>query len=96
MTEFGRSAAWNGSQGTDHGTASVAFVAGGQIAGGQVFTDWPGLGRHQLQGGRDLRPTRDLRSIIMPIVQRQFQLGTGAMNAVLPGATSPMDHLWRV
>jgi len=96
MTEFGRSAALNGSQGTDHGTASAAFVAGGQVAGGQVLTDWPGLGRHQLQDGRDLRPTRDMRSLIMPIVQRQFQLGTGAMNAVLPGATSPMDHLWRV
>jgi uncharacterized protein (DUF1501 family) len=96
MTEFGRSAAMNGSQGTDHGTAGVAFVAGGQVAGGQVLTDWPGLGRAQLLDGRDLRPTRDIRSIIMPIVQRQFQLDTGAMNAVLPGATQPLDHLWRV
>jgi uncharacterized protein (DUF1501 family) len=96
MTEFGRSAAMNGSQGTDHGTAGVAFVAGGQIAGGQVLTDWPGLGRSQLLDGRDLRPTRDIRSIIMPIVQRQFQLGAGAMNTVLPGSTQPFDNLWRV
>jgi len=95
MTEFGRSAAWNGTQGTDHGTAGVAFVAGGQVAGGQVFTDWPGLGRPQLRDGRDLRPTQDLRAVIMPIVQRQFQLSTGAMNAVLPGATQPLDALWR-
>lgn len=96
MTEFGRSASMNGSQGTDHGTAGVAFVAGGEIAGGQVLTDWPGLGHHQLLGGRDLRPTRDIRSIIMPLVQRQFQLGKGAMNTVLPGATQPLDNLWRV
>jgi uncharacterized protein (DUF1501 family) len=96
MTEFGRSAAMNGSQGTDHGTAGVAFVAGGQVAGGQVITDWPGLGRNQLMDGRDLRPTRDIRSLIMPLVQRQFQLGTGAMNAVLPGATQPLDNVWRV
>jgi uncharacterized protein (DUF1501 family) len=96
MTEFGRSAAMNGSQGTDHGTAGVAFVAGGQVAGGQVFTDWPGLGRHQLLDGRDLRPTLDIRSLIMPIVQRQFQLSTGAMNTVLPSATQPLDNLWRV
>jgi uncharacterized protein (DUF1501 family) len=96
MTEFGRSATWNGSQGTDHGTAGVAFVAGGQVAGGQVLTDWPGLGRPQLLEGRDLRPTRDIRSLIMPIVQRQFQLGTGAMNTVLPGATQSFDNLWRV
>ena len=96
MTEFGRSAAMNGSQGTDHGTAGVAFVAGGQVAGGQVLTDWPGLGRPQLLEGRDLRPTRDIRSLIMPLVQRQFQLGTAAMNTVLPGATQPFDNLWRV
>jgi uncharacterized protein (DUF1501 family) len=74
----------------------VAFVAGGQVAGGQVLTDWPGLGRNQLMDGRDLRPTRDIRSLIMPLVQRQFQLGTGAMNTVLPGVTQPLDHLWRV
>jgi len=96
MTEFGRSASMNGSQGTDHGTAGVAFVAGGQVAGGQVLTDWPGLGRNQLLEGRDLRPTCDIRSLIMPIAQRQFQLSQGAMNAVLPGATPPFVDLWRV
>ncbi len=96
MTEFGRSASMNGSQGTDHGTAGVAFVAGEQVAGGQVLTDWPGLGPHQLLEGRDLRPTRDIRSVIMPIVQRQFQLSTVAMNTVLPGATQSLDNLWRV
>lgn len=96
MTEFGRSASMNGSQGTDHGTGGVAFVAGGQVAGGQVLTDWPGLGRHQLLDGRDLRPTQDIRSLIMPIVQRQFQLSAGAMNTVLPGAAQPLDNLWRV
>jgi uncharacterized protein (DUF1501 family) len=96
MTEFGRSASMNGSQGTDHGTAGAAFVAGGQVAGGQVLTDWPGLGRHQLLDGRDLRPTRDIRALIMPIVQRQFQLSTGVMSAVLPGASQPLGNLWRV
>ena len=85
----------NGSQGTDHGTAGVAFVAGGQVAGGQVLTDWPGLGRSQLLDGRDLRPTRDMRALIMPIVQRQFQLSTGAMSDVLPGASQPLGNLWR-
>ncbi|MGO9006309.1 MAG: DUF1501 domain-containing protein [Beijerinckiaceae bacterium] len=36
ITEFDRTARINGTTGTDHGTASVAFPAGGTIAGGRV------------------------------------------------------------
>ena len=43
ITEFGRTAHINGTVGTDHGTATVAFVAGGALAGGRVVADWPGL-----------------------------------------------------
>ena len=45
MTEFGRTARMNGTRGTDHGTATVAFVAGGAVAGGRVVANWPGLPR---------------------------------------------------
>jgi len=64
ITEFGRTVAMNGSQGTDHGTASVAILAGGAVQGGRVVADWPGLLARELLDGRDLRPTLDLRSII--------------------------------
>ena len=47
MTEFGRTVRVNGTKGTDHGTATVAFVLGGAVAGGRVAADWPGLGRRQ-------------------------------------------------
>ena len=43
ITEFGRTARINGTVGTDHGTATVAFLAGGALAGGRVVADWPGL-----------------------------------------------------
>ena len=43
VTEFGRTAHINGTVGTDHGTATVAFLAGGAVAGGRVVADWPGL-----------------------------------------------------
>src|SRR5207253_2583600 len=50
ITEFGRTARINGTEGTDHGTATVAFLAGGALKGGRVVADWPGLkaalGRH--------------------------------------------------
>jgi uncharacterized protein (DUF1501 family) len=63
VTEFGRTVAVNGTRGTDHGTATSAFLVGGAIAGGRVIADWPGLATSALHEGRDLRPTLDLRSV---------------------------------
>lgn len=62
-TEFGRTVAPNGANGTDHGTGMAAFLAGGAVRGGRVLADWPGLGHEALYEGRDLRPTTDLRSV---------------------------------
>ena len=96
MTEFGRSAAFNGSGGTDHGTGGVAFLAGGQVDGGRVLADWPGLASGQLLDGRDLRPTMDLRSVLASLVQRQFGLGQAVLSGtVLPGAVPLRQALWR-
>src|SRR5262249_54455461 len=43
VTEFGRTARINGTDGTDHGTGTVAMLVGGALAGGRVIADWPGL-----------------------------------------------------
>ena len=96
MTEFGRLATYNGTAGTDHGTGGVAFLAGGNVAGGKVLTDWPGLAKGQLLEGRDLKPTIDLRSVIAPVVQRQFALSTAQLQSVvLPGVAKPTSNFWR-
>lgn len=96
LTEFGRSAAMNGSAGTDHGTASVALLAGGGVAGGRVLADWPGLAPGQLHERRDLRPTLDLRALVKPVLQRQLGVATAALDrSVLPGAPAAVDGLWR-
>jgi uncharacterized protein (DUF1501 family) len=63
-TEFGRTAAVNGSGGTDHGTASAAMVLGGSVSGGRVVADWPSLKPAALYEGRDLAPTLDLNVLI--------------------------------
>src|SRR6185436_16970322 len=54
-TEFGRTAAANGTNGTDHGTASAAMLLGGAVQGGRVLGDWPGLAPSALYEGRDLQ-----------------------------------------
>src|SRR5439155_11465831 len=48
VTEFGRTAAINGTRGTDHGTATAALLVGGAVAGGRVIADWPGLSARAL------------------------------------------------
>jgi uncharacterized protein (DUF1501 family) len=86
LTEFGRSATLNGSGGTDHGTGTVAFIAGGRVAGGRMLTDWPGLAARDLLDGRDLRPTTDLRAILAPVLQHQFGFSDAELDRdVLPG-----------
>src|SRR5205823_541551 len=55
LTEFGRTARINGTDGTDHGTATIAILAGGALKGGRVVADWPGLKEPNLHEKRDLK-----------------------------------------
>jgi uncharacterized protein (DUF1501 family) len=73
-TEFGRTAAANGTGGTDHGTASAAMLLGGAVSGGRVLADWPGLLSHQLHEGRDLKPTLDLDALIATAAAESLHL----------------------
>ncbi|MBR0666630.1 DUF1501 domain-containing protein [Roseomonas hellenica] len=86
MTEFGRTAAMNGSGGTDHGTGGVAFVLGGAIAGGRVIADWPGLAEGQLLERRDLAPTADLRGVAKALLRGHLGLPEQAVMAAFPGS----------
>jgi uncharacterized protein (DUF1501 family) len=97
-TEFGRTAAPNGTGGTDHGTASGAFLMGGAIEGGQVLTDWPGLDRSRLYQGRDLAPTMDLRALAKGLLQDHLGLPSDALARVVfpdSAGTAPTPDLVR-
>src|SRR5687768_4826883 len=86
-TEFGRTAAINGTRGTDHGTGAAAFLLGGAVNGGRVIADWPGLSRANLLENRDLRPTRDLRSVMKAILHEHLGVSIAALDAkVFPGS----------
>ena len=87
MTEFGRTARVNGNKGTDHGTASVAFLAGGAVAGGRVRADWPGLGSGRLFEDRDLMPTTDIRAVAKGVLASHLGLSTSGQLQAFPGST---------
>jgi uncharacterized protein (DUF1501 family) len=72
MTEFGRTARENGTNGTDHGTGGLAVLAGGAVPGGKVLGQWPGLLPDKLLDNRDLMPTGDVREVAAAMLYRQF------------------------
>lgn len=74
MTEFGRTVRINGTEGTDHGTGTLALLCGGAIKGGRVISDWPGLKPADLHEGRDLKPTADLRSVVKGVLRDHLGL----------------------
>jgi uncharacterized protein (DUF1501 family) len=88
ITEFGRTARINGTDGTDHGTATVAFLAGGAVRGGRVIADWPGLKPAQLYEGRDLKPTTDLRSVLKGVLRDHLRIEETALaTSVFPDSS---------
>ncbi|HET8698461.1 MAG TPA: DUF1501 domain-containing protein [Gammaproteobacteria bacterium] len=96
VTEFGRTVAVNGTRGTDHGTGTCAFLAGGAVRGGRVIADWPGLAERDLYQARDLRPTVDLRAVFKGVLRDHLGVTPAALDTqVFPGsaAAAPMDGL---
>jgi uncharacterized protein (DUF1501 family) len=87
VTEFGRTARINGTEGTDHGTATVALLAGGALKGGRVIADWPGLKPADLYENRDLAPTTDLRAVLKGVLKDHLRVDERALaETVFPGS----------
>lgn len=92
MTDFGRTAAENGTGGTDHGWANCMFLVGGAVRRGHdatggrgfkpVVADWPGLAPDQLHQKRDLLHTTDFRDVLGELVATH--LGNPNIRTVLP------------
>jgi uncharacterized protein (DUF1501 family) len=96
ITEFGRTARINGSEGTDHGTATVAILVGGALKGGRVIADWPGLKPADLYENRDLKPTTDLRAVLKGVLKDHLRADESALaEAVFPSSAGvkPMANL---
>lgn len=70
MTEFGRRLRENANQGTDHGSASGMLVLGGNVNGGRIYGQWPGLGASELMNG-DMVITTDYRQVLAEILVKR-------------------------
>lgn len=85
-TEFGRTARYNGTNGTDHGTAGAALLLGGNLRGGRVIADWPGLREADLYQSRDLKPTIALENVLAGSVAEHMRLDPArALAQLFPG-----------
>jgi uncharacterized protein (DUF1501 family) len=83
LSEFGRHALENGSEGVDHGHGNAMFVLG-NVNGGQVIANWPGLSSDALDND-DLAITIDYRDILAEVLVERLGLTDPA--AVFPGHT---------
>jgi uncharacterized protein (DUF1501 family) len=95
-TEFGRTARINGTDGTDHGTGTIALLAGGAVKGGRVIANWPTLKPASLYQGRDLAPTTDLRAVVKGVLADHLGISESVLaSTVFPdsAATKPMKGL---
>jgi len=79
-TEFGRTVRVNGTQGTDHGTASSLLLAGGALKTGGLIGDWPTLAPGKLYENRDLAPTLDIRSIFKGVLRDHLGADRAALD----------------
>jgi len=69
------------------------MVVGGNVAGGKIYGNWPGLEKEQLNEGRDLAVTTDFRAVLSELVSGQ--LGQKDLTRVFPGyqAGTPLGLL---
>jgi uncharacterized protein (DUF1501 family) len=93
LSEFGRTARQNGTNGTDHGWGNVLMAFGGSVKRGHtargkskpVVGKWPGLTKSELNQGRDLAHTTDFRDVLAEAVK--VHLGNDRLQTVLPNHT---------
>lgn len=90
FSEFGRRVEENGSQGTDHGTASPLFLFGGGVNGG-IYGDGPDL--FNLDNNGNLLHTTDFRSVYATVLQQWFGLTSGVSDTILGGNFSPLGFV---
>ena len=74
------------------------MILGGDIKGGRVIADWPGLSNGALYEERDLKPTINLDTLIASITAESFGIDPARVtNSLFPQnkAAKPLSGLIR-
>ncbi len=97
MSEFGRTAAENGTRGTDHGFGNALWLIGNRVQGGKVHGQWTGLARGNLNDNRDLPAHHDYRAVLAQALRNTFSLPDSQLQTLLPGSAwdQRLDGLFR-
>ncbi|MFN8489084.1 MAG: DUF1501 domain-containing protein [Caldilineaceae bacterium] len=87
LSEFGRVLYENNSGGCDHGYGNIMFVmgSGGNINGGHVYGNWPGLRNFGFNDG--LQITTDYRLVLTDILLGRLGVSAAQLSTVFPGFT---------
>lgn len=85
VSEFGRTAAENGSRGTDHGHGNAMLLMGNRIAGGRWHGLWEGLATGQLHERRDLPVLHDFRAVLSLVLRGTQRTTDAQLAALFPG-----------
>ncbi len=91
MTEFGRTVAENGTQGSDHGHGGFMLAIGGKVNGGRVHGKWTGLNPRRLYMQRDLPVYTDFRDVFDTTLKQLFSFETESTD-FFPGYERPRKN----
>ena len=95
MSEFGRTVAENGNNGSDHGHGGMMLAIGGSVKGKQIYGKWTGLHKRALWEGRDLPVHTDFRIVFAETLYKMFGFSTAKHN-FFPGyrvTGKPVDFM---
>ncbi|WP_343587126.1 DUF1501 domain-containing protein [Herbaspirillum sp.] len=84
VSEFGRTFRENGNGGTDHGHGNAMWLLGGNLRGGRIYGQWPGLNQAALNEGRDLAITTDFRAVLSSVTERHMRIRDQELEKIFP------------
>jgi uncharacterized protein (DUF1501 family) len=97
VSEFGRTSAENGTQGTDHGHGNALWLMGNAVQGGRWHGKWSGLAQGNLHEARDLPVHHDFRAVLAQVIRRTQGLNATELDRLFPGFAwdTSLDGLMR-